>query len=88
MVYLQYFLEYGEGGDEIIYALLPENIEPWDAYLISEKSVLASPADDGMLQNRCPPPAPSLRRGLSYHRIEDAYADLIAAFLIPAFKKE
>ncbi len=46
MTYLQYFLEYGEGEAEIIYALLPENIEPWDSCLISENAVLTSPVID------------------------------------------
>lgn len=44
MAYLQYFLHYGEGEDEVAYALLPEKMKPWDDCLISKEAVLAPPA--------------------------------------------
>ena len=44
MVYLQYFMEYGEGEADVIYALLPEKMEPKDDCLISEATVKASPS--------------------------------------------
>lgn len=44
MVYLQYFLEYGEGEADVPYALLPEKMEPKDDCLISEFTIQAAPS--------------------------------------------
>lgn len=44
MVYLQYFLEYGEGEADVVYALLPENMELGDDRLISESAIQAPPS--------------------------------------------
>lgn len=45
MVYFQYFLHYGEGEDDVMYALLPETMEPWDDCLISKEAIWASPME-------------------------------------------
>lgn len=43
MVWFRYFMEYGEGEADVIYALLPENMEPWDDCLISESTIRQPP---------------------------------------------
>ena len=45
MAYLQYLLCYGVGEDQVVYALLPEALEPADDCLISKGAVLAKPRD-------------------------------------------
>ncbi len=43
MVFFRYFMEYGEGEADVVYSLVPENMEPWDDYLISESTIRESP---------------------------------------------
>ncbi len=43
MAYLQYFLNYGRGEEARVYAMLPENMEPFDGCLISEDTIKAQP---------------------------------------------
>ena len=43
MAYLQYFLHYGVGEDNVVYSLLPETMEPFDECLISRETIEAPP---------------------------------------------
>ncbi len=43
MAYLQYFLNYGRGEEAMVYAMLPENMEPFDGCLISEDTIKEMP---------------------------------------------
>ena len=45
MAYLQYFLHYGVGEDNVVYALLPETMEPFDECLISRETIEAPPVE-------------------------------------------